>query len=291
MDYTVVGFFNERDDAAQASEMLNDNGFSESEIDISPFSTQGDYTGDDYEYEEEKETSGFWESLFGGDDDDDDRKRHSRAGARNHVVTVHVTDRAKADRAVGILDGCGALDISEEDDMIASRRTMGTGPNLEPGLDRDQDLSDNIDLDHDGEGTISVIKEDLEVGKREVETGGARVRSRIVERPVEENVRLRKERVYVTRKPVDREITAAEAADFRDETIEMTEHAEKAVVEKTAHVVEEISINKDVDVEEETIRETVRETEIEIDESESQKDKRKRDPNIGDRYEDEDIEI
>jgi stress response protein YsnF len=105
----------------------------------------------------------------------------------------------------------------------------------------------------------------MEVGKRDVETGGVRVRSRIVERPVEENIRLRKVRVYVIRKPGDRDITPGKAANFKDKTIEVKEHAEKAVVEKTAQVTEEISVNKDVDMVDETIRNTIRGTEVDID--------------------------
>lgn len=84
--------------------------------------------------------------------------------------------------------------------------------------------------------TIKVVKEDMEVGKCDFETGGVRLRSRIVERPVEENIRLRKVRGYVTRGPVDRDITTDEAVDFKDKTIEVREHAEKAVVEKRAQV-------------------------------------------------------
>lgn len=210
MNYTVVGFFNDQDDANKASKKLNNAGILDGDIDLSPFSTQGEYTGDDYEYEEEEDTKGFWASLFGSDDDDHDRKRHSRVGSRSHVVTVHATDKVQADMAVEILDDCGALDVSEKDEKIRSIRNMDTN------MSQDQ----NHDLNKDGDDTISVIKEDLEVGKRDVETGGARIRSRIIKKPVEEHVRLRKERVYVTRKPVDRDISPAEAANFKDETRE-----------------------------------------------------------------------
>ncbi len=43
----------------------------------------------------------------------------------------------------------------------------------------------------------------------------------------------------------------------------MTEHAEVPVVTKEARVVEEISLNKEVKETDETIRETIRNTEIE----------------------------
>lgn len=128
---------------------------------------------------------------------------------------------------------------------------------------RDQIFNQNANSDN--ADRISVIKENLEVGKRKVDSGSVRVRSRVVEKPVEEHVRLRKERVYVTRKPVDRQLSDNEKAELKDETIEMAAHSEQAVVNKMAHVVEEISINKDVDMEDKKITDTVRETQVDID--------------------------
>ena len=110
---------------------------------------------------------------------------------------------------------------------------------------------------------LSVIKEDLTVGKREVETGGARITSRLVERPVEQNINLREEHVNIERTAVNRPVTNADDA-FRESEIEMTEHAEVPVVSKEARVVEEISLNKEVSEKEETIRDTVRNTEVDI---------------------------
>ena len=113
---------------------------------------------------------------------------------------------------------------------------------------------------HAGE-TIPVIKEELQVGKREVETGRIRLRSRIVETPVQEDISLREERVQVERIPVDR---PANAADIKEESIELTETAEVPVVSKEARVVEEVSLDKDVREEEQTVTDTVRNTEVDI---------------------------
>lgn len=253
MKYTVVGFFNDEAHVTTAANELQSKGFSNDKIDSSLFRTEGDYSGADYEYEEDEKTSGFWSSLFGDDDDEKDRKRNSRMGSRSHVVTVHADDEMEADKAASIMDDCGALDVTEDYDSFKTGQTLGYNEDLTTGL-----TDSNAD-------SISVIKENLEVGKREVDSGSVRVRSRVVEKPVEEHVRLRKERVYVTRKPVDRQLSDTEAAGFKDETIEMTAHSEKAVVSKTAHVVEEISINKDVDTEDKTISDTVKETEVDID--------------------------
>jgi stress response protein YsnF len=109
---------------------------------------------------------------------------------------------------------------------------------------------------------IPVIREDLQVGKREVVTGGIRLRSRIVETPVQEDITLREERVQVARVPVDR---AADASDLKEDFVELTERSEVPVVSKDARVVEEITVSKEVTEQEEVIRDTVRDTEVDID--------------------------
>jgi stress response protein YsnF len=98
-----------------------------------------------------------------------------------------------------------------------------------------------------------------------VETGGVRLRSRIVERPVEEHVRLREETVNVERNAVNRPVSSDDLANFKEQNIELTEHAEVPVVNKEARVVEEIRVSKDVTERDETIRDNVRHTEVDID--------------------------
>lgn len=111
---------------------------------------------------------------------------------------------------------------------------------------------------------IPIIEENVEVGKREVRTGGVRVRSRIVERPVEESVRLREEQVNVERNSVDRPATSEDLENFKERDIEMVERAEVPVVNKEARVVEEVSIGKEVEERKETIKDTVRKTEVDV---------------------------
>ena len=73
-----------------------------------------------------------------------------------------------------------------------------------------------------GDDVIPVVQEDLAVGKRTVARGGVRVRTHVIETPVEEDVRLRDERVQIERRPVDRAAPVGEDA-FRERSIEMTE--------------------------------------------------------------------
>ena len=117
--------------------------------------------------------------------------------------------------------------------------------------------------DLEGDEVVQAAEEQLVVGKREVGRGGVRVRSYVTERPVEEQVELRQERVSVERRPVDRELAPGDAA-FQERTIEAVERGEEAVVSKTARVTEEIGIRKDIERETETVRDTVRKQEIEV---------------------------
>jgi stress response protein YsnF len=113
------------------------------------------------------------------------------------------------------------------------------------------------------EDVVERAQEELLVGKREVGRGRVRVRSYVTERPVEEQVNLREERVQVERRPVNRPVGPGDAV-FQEKVIEASERGEEAVVSKEARVVEEIGIRKDVDTRTETVRDTVREQEVEV---------------------------
>ena len=112
--------------------------------------------------------------------------------------------------------------------------------------------------------TIQVVKEGLVVGKREVEGGAVRVTSHVVETPVEEKVALHEERVSVVRRPINRPLTGAAADAFRERTVSATARSEEAVVGKEARVVEEIGIRKEAADRVETVRDTVRETKVDV---------------------------
>lgn len=128
------------------------------------------------------------------------------------------------------------------------------------------------------EERIPLVEEEIKIGKRSVETGGVRVHSRVVETPVHEEVRLRDETVEVERRPVrDREIKGENAsALLRDREIEMKECDEEAVVAKEAIVKEELVVRKEANQRTETIEDTVRRTEVDVDKDAGGTDSRDR---------------
>jgi len=116
-----------------------------------------------------------------------------------------------------------------------------------------------------GEVAIPVVEEEIRIGKREVESGGVRVETRVEETPVNEQVTLRDERVTIERRPVDQAVDAATLTDaFREGTFEVREHDEEAVVQKEARIVEEVVVNKQVEQRTETIQDTVRRTDVDV---------------------------
>ena len=289
MAQTVIGFFDTASEAQKAVDQLVSNGFSRNSIDLSTArdsdsvpTTDGTTTTtyDDTQTNSEEHESGisrFFSSLFGSDDDE---TTHHRAKAYGEVasqsdaiVTVHATSEDEASRAANLLDEAGAFDIDERASQygLTDSQTPGAYPTAGTYDKTSTPVgttypADTID-DTDANSTIKVIQEDLQVGKRTVETGGVRVRSRIVEKPVEESLRLREERVRIQRNPVNRVATDADLSAFKQGEISVTEHAEVPVVNKEARVVEEISVGKDVNERTETIRDTVRNTEVDVEDT------------------------
>jgi uncharacterized protein (TIGR02271 family) len=113
-------------------------------------------------------------------------------------------------------------------------------------------------------GTIPVIEEQLEIGKRQVETGTVHVTSHVVETPVNESVTLREEHANIERRPVERPATEADLAAFKDEVIEVRQTAEKAVISKTARVVEEVVVGKTATTNVQQVSDTVRKTVVDV---------------------------
>jgi stress response protein YsnF len=120
------------------------------------------------------------------------------------------------------------------------------------------------------EQRIPIVEEELRVGKREVTRGGARVRSYVRETPVEEQVTLREEHVSVERRPVEQQQGVQSTGNtedlLQDREIEMRETAEEAVVQKVANVREELVVRKTAEERTEQISDTVRHTEVDVEE-------------------------
>jgi len=222
------------------------------------------------------------EGLGGYHLSNDDRHLYNegirRGGA---LLCAEVDSHEDADRIVRALEETSSVDLEERQ---RSWRQDGWAPQQAAGLSTSGQAQGalgaaggTVEEEH-----IPIVEEELKVGKREVERGGARVRSYVREIPVHEEVTLREEHVHVERRPVAEGAatvgttasgataagSAAGAADMlRERTVEMVEKAEEAVVQKVAHVKEEVVVSKTAEEHTQVIDETLRRTEVEVDDS------------------------
>ena len=259
MRQTVFGIFETANEAQDAVKHLLQNGFSEANIDVRAKSATGQSETHHNNNDTGDSVSNFFSNLFGSDSNE--TRNYSEVARRGSVVTVHTSSREESERAAEILDKFGAIDANERARSSRTTENRGTTDSTTTGTDKN----------------IPVIEEEMEIGKREVESGGVRVRSRIIERPVEETLRLREEHVSVDRKPVDRPATEADFRNFKEGETEFTEHSEVPVVNKEARVVEEVNLNKETRERKETIRDSVRKTDVDVQKSNKDKESTRRD--------------
>jgi uncharacterized protein (TIGR02271 family) len=292
MQHTLVAVFDNRSSAQSAMDELLSAGFSRTDVSVSSSDTTAGTTAGSTAATTQDEGVGssvkhFFSNLF-GDDHDEHASRYAGAVSQGHyVLTVTTQSDADVERASDAIERFNPLDIDERDagmdpSMLSTVRTGGStlGAAMQSGAagtssystgsmstsaqagSMQRDMGEQ--LNDQRTAAIPVVQEELKVGKREVERGGVRVFSRIVETPVNESVSLREEHVNVERRPVNQPISAADVAAFKEQSIELRETAEEAVVQKTARVVEEVVVGKEVSQRQETINDTVRHTEVQV---------------------------
>ena len=276
---TLSAFFDSRNDAETAVDRLKDAGIPDSSIRFLPGydadSNDAAVASDD--------RSGFWAKLENFFFPDEDRATYAEGLRRGGFLVSVEVDDASYETAHDILDDEGSIDIDERAETWR-KEGWGAQTSNEALATSSYDASRqqrkfNDDLDNVSQAstvredafdagsrdeTIPVVEENLRVDKRDVNNGSVRVRAYTVEEPVREDVSLRDENVEIERRTVDRPLTDADWA-FQDRTISAEEHHEEAVVSKDARVVEEIGIHKTASHRTETIDDSVRKTEVEID--------------------------
>jgi stress response protein YsnF len=156
----------------------------------------------------------------------------------------------------------GAANARRERERLSARR-VDTVAQATADARREQEHLGARRVDKEGT-TIPVVEEEVSIGKRQVEHGKTRIHTHVEERPVEESVRLREEKVVVERHPVNRPATEADLRATEEETIEVTETVEEPVVSKRARVVEEVTVRKEAHERTETVRDKVRRKDVDV---------------------------
>jgi len=254
----LVAFYQQKDQAKRAHDELISAGFDHDDVKV---------------FEPSSDGGGFWESIKEtfGFADEQDRQLYAEAARRGAVAVGvsfdHDEGEPTSQQAIMILQKYAPIDL---DQQAAQWRQQGwTGSQQAQQAQQPQAQARTTATaaqarqGGSAEEVIPVVQEELQVGKRQVQQGGVRVHTRVTEKPVEEQVTLRQERVNVERRPVDRPVTAGDQP-FQERVVEATESAEKAVINKQARVVEEVAINKDVEQQTQNVRDTVRRTDVEV---------------------------
>jgi len=187
----------------------------------------------------------FWRTLFGHEvtlyEGAAFKKALTSGGA---ILTVRTHNNEEAKRAEKVLANHNPVDIEARGaGLIAEHRALG-------------DVKDEV---------LKLAEEQLDVGKRRVETGKTRIRRYVVERPVEAKVTLKEEHAEVIRKALENPTLVADAEwDWGDSTIEFIESREEPVVTKKARIAEEVRLHKGETQRVETIKDTVRKQEVKV---------------------------
>lgn len=182
--------------------------------------------------------------------------------------------RGEAVRYVeGVRRGCTLETVSIDDDHAAQAlkvmQSHAIGDDFQgqelQGVEtpRGANAEREWELSNDRSASVPIVQEELQIGKQQQNAGGIRVETHVASTPVEERVELRNERVDVERRSVDRPVTANDDV-FRERSLEVTATTERPVVTKQARVIEEILLKKDVEHRTETIKDTVRRTEADV---------------------------
>ena len=246
MSKTVVGLFATMSKAEEVKQALIAEGYSAKVI--------ADGSGERYAADESVSSNGegigqkisnFFHGLTGGDED---VHSHYAEGVNTGGALVGVTcDDDEATNVAALLKQHGAREIEG--------RSAGGVDNMRGAYDA---------TDTTGQTAIPIVEEQLAVGKRDVDRGGVRVYSHVVEQPVSADVTLRDEKILVERRPVNRIASAADFNMGQGSVIELNAKGEEAVVGKTARVVEEVLIGKESTSHTEVIHDSVRKTEVEV---------------------------
>lgn len=233
----------------QAADILDDEGTLDLDESEASWPSQGwsGYTGSDYDRSASLNTgTGVGMASTGGATAATDYEG-------SDVTGLHSSPGSTAGASLGST-------TRTADSMAGGMGSSATGTSATTGYtgSRDRDLGTD-----EREEVIPIAEERLRVGKRVQEGGRVRVRTYVVEEPVSEQVNLRQEHVSIERRPVDRALTG-EADPFKERTLELDEKTEQAVVDKEARVREELLVRKDVDTRNETVSDTVRRTEVDV---------------------------
>jgi uncharacterized protein (TIGR02271 family) len=268
MTTTLVGYFDDYDEARQTEQDLINAGFRTDDVSI-VFNSGG------ASEREGQPREGMWQRMkaaFGFASDEDRVTYEEAARHGGALLSVRVPDNELEDAAT-IIERHHPVDLDQRMEEWRGTGMSAGATTGSAGIAASSGESMGTDERSGGAGTIPIAEEQVQIGKRAILRGGVRVHTYVSETPVEESVMLREEHAVVGRRPADRPIEAGEAP-FQERTIEVQEMGEEPVVAKQARVVEEVEVGKEATERRETVHETVRRTEVDVERDDDLKSRR-----------------
>jgi uncharacterized protein (TIGR02271 family) len=192
-------------------------------------------------------------------------------GASEHGGTLSVPYEKARVKDAPKVEADGELSPAEEDELYRYYE-LDVSSGRRGETDDDRDASDTVGRDTSGPTTDDAMtrsEEELRVGTAERESGRVRLRKYVVEDEVTKTVPVRREEIRVEREPIT-DANADDALDgpaISEEEHEVVLREEEVVVDKRAVPKERVRLEKDSVTEEETVSETVRKEEIDVDEN------------------------
>ena len=279
MSQTITALYDDQAQAQTAMSKLVAAGFSQSSIRLTPGSSTTTTRSSTGSYDHTRDEGGFWAGLKDLFMPEEDRYAYTEGLSRGGTLLTATVEDSRVPAAMDILEENGSVDLDEREaswrkegwsgyeGATGSSAVGAVGSTAGATAARAEGATEAVAAHgaaQTGTDYIPVVEERLNVGKRMVDSGRVRVRSYAVEEAVSENVTLHDETVQVDRRVVDRAVAPGDEALFADKVIEATETREQAVVSKDARVVGEVGIRKDATQRTETISDTVRRTEVEV---------------------------
>ncbi|WP_434745299.1 YsnF/AvaK domain-containing protein [Candidatus Pantoea rara] len=218
----------------------------------------------------------LWQRLFGHDVDKDEADVYTKAMDKGGVVLTIRTEEEKLARAMTILHSHDSVDVPSR--MQSSVNNGNTAPGINPTAGKQfagetndrpaEPLRTSLTGDESEADILRLAEEQVEVGKRLVSEGSTRVRRYTVTDTVSEDISLHEQHADIFRRSVNEPALAGEV-DWSEKTVEVAETHEQPVINKTTHVKEEVVVRTDGSDRTETINDTVRRQEVDIDHARS----------------------
>ena len=261
---TIVAVFDSAAHAEAAVKALKAGGFADA--DISVFDEDRLASGKKAIASGVKE-AGLWNRLFGDDLHQHEAAVYGQTVQHGGVVVSARVLESEVAHAIAILDLHRPVDVHDRavtSDLASAAHVEAVEKKLDTvPLAAMQQVAVPQKVAAANDDVLHLAEEQLEVGKRLVESGRTRVRRFVTERPVSANVTLHEEHAEVMRRAIaDPKFVGT--IDWADKQIEVIETAEHALANKTARIVEEVSLKKIGTEHVETISDKIRRQQVEI---------------------------